>query len=563
MSREVLAQFEAEADRRFEQQLVPHPNLYVARWYLLTASEDSQRIWLTGTGGPDDLVVEYLLDKMKFSLRSCLALAGSQAKDRTAMPMPAKVVGAVYVRARDLVLSGCEYAVVAQIAGAVHARSADIEVSGDVYRVEVNERLIDARYTALELMRQSAAREPDVPMSALVWVWMRHADRRPPVLRAIADSIGIKARRVIYEYDPDLSFALSQHVPQRPLLIPEGWTFPWGGRHETMLLLNAFGLRVLYHICAVHFGSVERGLRGGAEGDLVLCQTEDEWVLDIRRYSSLEPEPIRAFVRFLTFGSGVRSPDQALQYFVPLGGKLLGVPGLALMSSNVDRNLLTLQARVDPRGFDSQSGMFEVEMTRHIEAACRAKWERVIPNRTYALGSVSEELDLLICEPQTKTLLLLELRWILSPADPREVQSKKDACQEKVPQAARKLAAVRANLGDLLQAAFALSLGAGESWRAEAAVVIEGFGGAPSPDPSIPIVPNWVLEAGISRARSLQVLVEWLVSADWLPQAGRDYTFSDEPRDLLGLQVGYAAVSPTRFGPQFLADATAALDVGD
>jgi hypothetical protein len=560
MSGEALTQFENKADQQFAALSLPHPNLHLSTWYLLTATEDAQRIWFTGTGNPDDAVVEYLIDKLKFSLRSCLALIARKASDRSSIALPNKLNGDLYSRARDMVFAGVDYAVVMQICGSVHARAAQLELAGDVYDVTVDERLIDARYSAFELMRQTASREPDIPISALLWLWMRSRERRPDVIHAVAATVRLKSRHVVYEMTPDLALWLAQSVPQRPLIIPQGWSFPWGGLEDTRLLLNAFGLRVLYHICAVHFGAVDRGLRGGAEGDLVLCQSEDDWVLDIRKNSSLDPGQIRTFVRYLTYGVRVTSPDQALQPFVPLGRNLLGVPGLAVMSSNLDRNLLTLQARVDPPSFNNQSGLFEKRMTSYLETAFRAKWSHVVPNRTLSLDSGSEEVDLLVCEPETRTVLVLELRWILPPADPREVQSKKVACHAKVPQARRKRDAVRRGLAQVLESAFGISTQRPESWRVEGAVVIEGFGGAPSPDPAVPIIPEWVLEAGVRRARNLRALADWMLSRAWLPVDGRDYQFIHEPRSLLGLQVRYAAISPIRSGPQFLEDATSALD---
>lgn len=563
MAQEALTLFEDAADLKFEAHALPHPNVYVSTWYLLIASEDAQRIWFTSHTGLDDAVVEYLLDKVKFSLRSCLSLAARKARDRSSMPLPDKVISDLYVRARRMIDAGNEYAVVSQICGSIYANSATIVLEEGIYDVSVDERMIDARYSAFELMRQSASTELALPMSALIWSWIRREEFRPDVLGEIAASIQVKSRRVVYEFDPVLGYELAQHVPQRALIIPQGWKFPWGGLHETVLLMNSLSLRVLYHVCAVHFGAVKYGLKGGAEHDLVLCQSEDDWVQDILKNSSLDLESIRTFVRYLTFGNGVTSPDQALQPFVPLGRGLLGVPGFALMSSNVDRNLLTLQARVDPRSFDKQSELFERDMTRSLEDAFRRRWDHVITGRTYALGSSREELDLVVCEPQTKTVLVLELRWILSPADPREVQSKKVACHEKVPQTMRKRNAARANLAQLLNSAFGIEPEDADRWRVEAAVVVEGFGGAPTTEPTIPIIPEWVLEEGVGRGPNLQGLVDWLLSTSWLPVDGRDYHFNHETRSMFDMQVRYAGVSPIRTGREFLQDATRMLKAAE
>lgn len=556
MATNALTVFEGTADRTFEAFQVPHPNFYVSAWYLLTASEDAQRNWFHSD--LDVRLVMALVDKEKFSLRSCLALARRKCRDRTQMPLPERVIPQLYVRAREMMNAGTEYAVVAQVCGSVYAGAATVNFDGKVVDVTVNPAQIDPRYGALELMRQSAASDFVPALFVKFWVWVRYEDTRPDVLNSIAASIQVKNRRVHYTFEPLLSLRLVNELEQVDVIIPKGWQFPWGGRHETILLMNALGIRLMYHVCAVHFGSVEHGLAGGAEHDLVLCQTEDEWVQDILENSSLEHEQIRIFVRFLTYGNGVSSPDQALQPFVPLGRGLLAVPALAYLSSNVDRNLLTLQARVASRAFDEQSNLFEVEMTRNLEEIFRNKWTHVACSRTFTLAAFREELDLLVCEPETKTLLVMELRWILSPADPREVQSKKAACQGKVPQVQRKRDAVRANLSQLLSTAFGIQA-QDDGWQVDAMVVIEGFGGAPTIDATVPIIPEWVLAEGVQHACTLRELVAWSLSASWLPIDGRDFESRNQAQGLLGMQVRFTGVFPLRDGRPYLEDATAVL----
>lgn len=116
----------------------------------------------------------------------------------------------------------------------------------------------------------------------------------------------------------------------------------------------------------------------------------------------------------------------------------------------------------------------------------------------------------------------------------------------------------RANLPQLLRAAFGLDA-AKEGWHVEAAVVIEEFGGAPTPDPRVPIIPDWVLKEGVKRARTLKALVPWLLSETWLPVPGRDFELSHDAQRLLDMQVRFAGIFPIRSGRQFVEDATAGL----
>lgn len=554
-----LDRFEAASDAAFLAFTLPHPNIYVAAWYLLTVSEDSQRLLLCMPGeSVDETKVEHYQDRFKFSLRSCLSRVWREAKDWTPMPLPQHASARLYVRARELLLAGIDYSVAAQICSSAHNESARVLEAADHFRIEVVEDLLDKRYGALEAMRQSAG-EVLIPFSALFWFWIREEAHRPAAVWQVMESTRLHGRRIRYEYDPELAYQLSQVMPQPQFLIPDDWVFTWGGRQETTLLLNALSLRVLYHLVAVHFGAQKFRLKGGAEHDLCLVLAREDWVRDLDLMSQLPQGSIEQFVGALTYGNGTQSPDQALQPLVPLGGSRLGLAPLGWLSSNVERNLLSLQARLEPRDFNRQSHLFEKRMTATLHDVIRTKWPLVVANRTFSLPGAREEFDLLICEPVTRTVAVMELRWMLSPADPREVQQRKSACWEKVEQVQRKAQAAAKNLHLVLQSAFGLSIDAQDEWTVRAVVVIEGFGGAKSLSDAVPVVPEWVLEAGARVAPSLRRLVEWAQQLEWLPVEGRDFKVIDSESHLDNVKVRYPGLVPLRTGRDLLPDATLGL----
>lgn len=554
-----LQRLEEAADSAFASHQLPHPNGHISTWYLITASEDSQRLLFLSLGDPSDQWrVEYYLDRFKYSLRSCLARVRCESKDWSAMSLPVKAIPMLYLRAQKLLLNGIDYSVVAQICSSAYTTSAQVIERDGVFEVELNKQLIDKRYGALEIMCQSAG-EVVISYSVLLWFWIQNPDRAPMVVWQIAESARLSARRIRYEFDADLSLQLAQSMPQSPYLIPSDWTFPWGGRQETTLLINALSVRTLYHSVAVNFAARKFGLKGMAEADLCLCLTEDELIHDMRMNSSLDQEQIKAFVAYLTYGFEVTSPDQALQPLIPLGAKRFGIPVIGWLSSNIERNLLSLQARLESRVFDARSGMFERQMTDSLLPSLTKKWPLVVANRTFALAGVKEEFDVLICEPETATLLVLELRWMLPPADPREVQNKKKACYEKTDQAARKATIVSGNLPTLLRTAFDLRVTSNEAWMVQAIVVIRGFGGALSQRPSVPVIPDWVFEAGVVASDSLRHLAEWSKSLAWLPVEGRDFHVQQCEAFFLTDKVVYPGLKPLRTGRDYLTDATSTL----
>ncbi|MFL9951927.1 hypothetical protein PQR65_00785 [Paraburkholderia nemoris] len=554
-----LKQFESVVDAAFQAHLLPHPNGYFANWYLMTVAEDSQRVMmvLPETATPQ-WQVEYALDRFKFSLRSCLARVRQETRDWTATALPVKALVPLYVRAQTLLFAGIDYSLASQICSSAHNGSVRVIEKDGRYQVDIVEDFLDKRYGMLEVLRQSS-KEPIVSFAVLFWLWSREEQARPDVVRRIAESTSLRGRRITYKYDPILAYELASVMPQQPLLIPTEWKFPWGGRQETTLLLNALSVRLLYHLIAVHFGAGKHGLKGGAEHDLCLVLNREGWIADLEEMSSLEPGKIGMFVNQLTFGNQSQSPDQALQPFVPMGVQRLAVGPLGWLSSNLERNLLSLQARVATKEFNRQSSLFEKQMTDSLVATFRGRWRHCVANRTFTMPGGKEEIDVLICEPETRTVAVLELRWMLPPADPREVQQKKDACGQKVEQARRKATAVAGSLQAVLRSAFGIDDVVQDDWTVGALAVIEGFGGARSTNPSIPVVPEWVLEAGVRAAPTLSRLLEWAVELEWLPVEGREFQVIDGEPHLETVIFNYPGLVPLRNGLAYLEDAVGEL----
>jgi hypothetical protein len=549
-----LREFESALDAAFARPPLPHPNLHLSNWYLLTVAEDWQRVLFASTEKELlDSRVEYYVDRMKYSLRHSLMRTKAECKDTTPAAIPVRVVPAIYVRARQLLLAGMDYSIGAQICSTVHSGAAQIfkEANG-IFQVKIDERLLDKRYGALELMRQTGG-EPTVSFSGLVWAWMRVAELVPPPVYVIAESVRLRGRLLRYEFDPDLAFQLVTYVPQPPHLIPEDWEFPWGGRAETTLLINALSLRCMYHVLAVHFGAARLKLRGGGESNLCFCLSRNELLEDMAVISSLNSSHIEAFISFLTYGQRTSAPDSALQPIVCLTQGIVAVTAIGFLASNQERNLLTLQARLDPPTFNRLSGSFEVQMTERLDARLRERWRFVVPNRTFQLGSNREELDLLIAEPETSTMVILELRWMLPPGDPREVQTKKQACHQKVEQLERKTAAARGHVGAVMERAFSLNVTDAASWRVFGIVVVAGFGGARSLNDGIAVMPDYVLEGVIGDAPSLRHLAEWSISLAWLPVEGREFEVEEESKfHLDDVRVRYPGLVPRSSGMEYL-----------
>lgn len=511
---------ERDLDANYHGVAIAHPNRTVAMWYLLTVLEDSFRGLFALTEDEDAPIVEFQVDSQKYSARFALDRIRQECTDTSSAAIPVRVIPKLYIKTAELLRAGVDFKAANQLCSAAHAGTVLFNEGDQTIDIVFDDIHHDKRYAALELLGHMPLDVID--HSANLYAWARKKEFRPTVVDAIARSARISGRRVLYDYEPNLALALTEEMMQPPSMVPEGWRFPWGGRYETMLLINAMCVRCMYHWIAVHFGAGLHGLRGGGEASLLHVTTMPKLVADLDAMCSLGETRIRSFLQYLSYGYAMNTPDPALQPIVALGNGQMAVPCLLYLSSNYERNLLGLQARIDSKTFDSMSKLFEANMVRDLLETIRPRWPLAKGNLTLRAEGRFEEIDLLIADPSSRTILVCELRWMLQPGDPREVQNRKNACREKVGQLARKLQWLQARTRLALDALGIASVDVAE-WRIEGVVVIKTFGGTLSNNARLPLMTERIFVQGIQNASSLRQFADWSQSLRWLPKESEHF----------------------------------------
>jgi hypothetical protein len=527
-----VEQLETLLDQSYFRHPIPHPNRVLAIWYCLTASEDAQRCMFTELGTRMEMSkIIFYLDRFKYSMRYALDRIAREAKDSAEAPVPRPVLQKYLKAAAGLIFAGVDHALAAQICGALHAGSASASEYADGWRVTIDDVLHDKAYGALEMI--GAAKRPSIDFATLMFHWIRNPSAVPEVVNRIADSVTRRHELLSYDYHAELAEELAKHVPAQPHLLPAQWTFAWGAENETTLLTNALALRCIYHVLAVHFGAGANELRGGGLSNILLILSRDRLFNELRLMTSLSESKTRAFCQFLTWGSRAVTPDPALQPIIPLSSDRFAIPCFHLLSSDQERNLLSLLARTDPSSFNSQSHLFETEMIATF-LGCPLPGDSIIrANINAVVDGNEEEIDLIILSEREGRLIVCELRWMLGPGDPREVQNRKKVCLEKVTQLGRKVTHAEKQPG----AVAAMILGREPEtthWTVDGVVVIEGFAGTRSPDPRYPIIPARLFKLALATATSLSALSQWCEELSWLPKEGRQFSVVEQEIPLEG-----------------------------
>jgi len=509
----IASLIEEWADNEFKNVELPHQIKDVSIWHVLTVSEDWLRMLFTGKVEKSEQEIDATVDRLKYALKASLTKIDKFSRIAIPYPTPQKTIPAAYKAAHKLIVAGLEYSSMTRIFTSVHSGHSIIKSSPEKIKIIYSEDY-DVRYSALEILNHG--REPSFDISTLVYnnISGRSPDRE--LSEVLTKGVRVSKGRVVYEYQPEGIFHIVQRSEQREIIIPSDFIFDWGTGQETQALINALFTRCIYHLLSVNFAAEYFNIRGGFDSSLVLQITRQKLTHDLSFLADFPTERIEKFIDFLTYGNNSKTPDPALQPILPMKNGDLLIPCLHAITSNVQRNILTLMARINASHFDAQSKVFETRMCDDLIRASE-KWKKKAANKTFKIGAAKEEIDIIIVDEEHRTILALEARWMLQPGDPREVINRVDACNQKVAQISRKVGFLKQNIAAILNDSFSISE-PGDSWTVLGAVVIEGFGGKLSLHPDLPIISIEAIKVGLHSFSDIRVLHYWIKSLEWLPQ---------------------------------------------
>lgn len=544
----VAQPIEAWVDAKFDSTPIPHPFRDVSLWHLLMVCEDKARMHFNGMIKKSPNEIDKFIDELKYSMKHCTQRILSEAKFTESYPIPKKTDPKVYVKCSKLISEGLWHATMSRIFSSYHAGLSTIEINSQgqhwlVYRPE-----FDIRYSALEILNHG--QEAMFDITTLIFHLLSGADDSPELNAFFEISTRIRDRRVTYRYEIGGIHHLSQIVPQRPLVIPDSFTFAWGSGLDTQALINSLQIRCAYHILCIDFAAKKFRIPGGFESSLILILSREELIHDLAYLADFSAERISKFIDFLTLGRSTESPDLALQPLVQAANGLYMLPCMFIISNNLQRNILSLMARIQTKDFDGQSNLFERGMiAKLIDASSR--WPKYEDNKMFRAGGQKEEIDLLLVDQESKLLLTLECAWMLQPGDPREVFNRLNTCAKKVDQIERKRRFLRENLREILQS-MSLNPVEVDQWSVEGFVVIEGFGGQQSRAADLPIVSMSALSVALSNCETLSAVYRWACSLEWLPQPGAHFTPSDEVLETQPVQLHRPGLFLTSNGASYV-----------
>lgn len=509
----IASRIEEWADNEFEKTKLPHQIKDVCVWHVLTVSEDWLRMLFTRKVEKSEQEIDTTVDRLKYALKASLTKIDKFSKIIDPFPTPQKTNPAAYEAAHQLIVAGLEYSSMTRIFTSIHSGHSILSGSPDKLEILYNSDY-DARYSAMEILNHG--KEPSFDISTLVYRNLSGNALDHELSEVLTRGVRISKGRVVYEYKPEGIYHIVTRSEQREIIIPPDFIFEWGTGGETQALINSLLTRCIYHLLSVNFAAGKFKIRGGFDSSLVLQTTHQKLLDDLNFLADFPKEKIEIFIKFLTYGNNSKTPDPALQPIFKMKNGDLLIPCMHTITSNVQRNILTLTARIHASKFDAQSKIFESRMCNDL-ILTSAKWKNKATNKTFKIGKTKEEIDFLIVDEENCVILAFEARWMLQPGDPREIINRVDACSQKVAQISRKVKFIQKNITSILINLLSISE-PGNNWTVLGAVVIEGFGGNLSPHSDLPIISIEALKIGLGIFSDAPKLHEWITSLAWLPQ---------------------------------------------
>lgn len=515
-----VARAEAEVDRRFGQGLVlPGEDRATILRYLLAVAEDAQRLPLLRFPENRIEVVQswcVTCDDMKYVLKEVLPHA--VAAPVASFEPIARFDSDMYGRAANA-LEWCEqYQSVRCAFGSFYGKGADCRVEAGGLALKFSVDPIRERFDAFDALLNVAGE--DSASSALQSYLIGRSPLPEPMVEIAAATTADSDWTIGYEFDGSRARALQELVPELSGVLPHTFSANgWAGGEDILRVFRALNTVALYHLVAVFFGTALHKTHQLGVASAVLEIDRDELVERVTTLSGVDVRHVRRLLSSMEYGAGVESPDPALQPLVPLGdGRRLLLSPMLTLTSNLPRNFLSLLQRIDGPAFHAASHVFETKMVERIEGPLRGRrW--VLRSRWNPawLPPTVGEIDLVVADPDSRTVAVVELRWMNPAGDTRDVLSKYEAVSKKGAQARRKCEALELE-GERLKAE--LGVAAPGRWRFVPVVMTAGFAG---PCEGVLSVREEVWGGAVSDHSSLRAFLQSLEEDRWLAKRRRDY----------------------------------------
>jgi hypothetical protein len=279
----------------------------------------------------------------------------------------------------------------------------------------------------------------------------------------------------------------------------------------------------LLTICAAHDLLCFRWRQASGNYPLdsaVIVRSMASWVNVLSELSGLSPDVCRAAISDLTFDF-TRSVDLHVHPFIPLDRSTMRIaiaPQFPLRSLP-DENILRVCSQLRPSSFDATTGEKQPEMLDTLHRRCKKfSLQGPVP-----LPPPHADIDIIVTDEGSSTIILAEMKWIRKTLRPVEFKDRDADVLKGITQ----LEGIRAFLAanpEHLRSLGKLPKRVSEYRNVHYFLIARDHWVWAEPNRDIAIVEFEAFSSALVRSETLQSAARDLLSYDWLPIEGRDFT---------------------------------------
>ncbi|MGG4207633.1 hypothetical protein ABEW60_25190 [Paenibacillus jamilae] len=222
--------------------------------------------------------------------------------------------------------------------------------------------------------------------------------------------------------------------------------------------------------------------------ELVRVNHKQWWIEQLVQLTDFETNIVKNIIDDLTY-EDFNNNDPSYQFFIPMKNKELALP-VAFVASFVrpERNLMALLPKKNQKLFSELTNDCENQQIEYIREKIKDTGIIIIEKKTKAQAS-RKGMDLMVLDPVTFELLVIELKWRVPPSSTREMYDTDEVVQKGLKQITEAKGWVTENFDTILSDYLGQSYLGLKPTRVEYCVVVnENIGTGTHCDSLVPVV---------------------------------------------------------------------------
>lgn len=315
-------------------------------------------------------------------------------------------------------------------------------------------------------------------------------------------------------------------------IFPDTWSFNGISIELFRNIWRVLTVRCMIHdICHLHAGLVLRMI-GGARLSVVLLYDYDKLIDEVSALLNINnKQEISTVINLLIYDSTLpyRKRDIGIQPLVKLSDKIIALAPLLLMGSNHERNMMAFLARHHKNEYDRTTDILEDSLIDTFVEELSSTGLLIDKRRKIPGHKELPDIDLIIGDPINSSLVVIELKWVIAPAESWEILERAEAELQGIKQAEKIFDFFKKDPNKLWRLSFN-NIKEPNSLSLYSCVVIRGFcGTAKNWREDIPVIEYSSIIDKIKETKNIKEVSDWLKERKFLPVENKDYRKVDIP----------------------------------